>query len=310
MVGWLVSQARDCEADSSMLDQGKVYLDISNRLQACSRLARVDLDGRVYVHGSDRCDMYRLCPICARSRAMRFVRLYADRLRDRLPGCQVYACNLTIPNGPDLAERFEYLSDSLRRLKKAWHNSRNQGRGGPLEHVAAAVWSVEIKRGEGSGEWHPHLHGLLACSGRLDFGEVLPVWRRCASATNGWLKLLGTGADCRVGKDFAEVFKYALKFSDLDFCDQLAANATMRGRRLLRVWGEFVGMDSDEDEPDTESTSWVLGVRYDYQAGEYLFGSDPVGVGREIARRLDKWRESRLRRRGVTNAQSKMETFE
>jgi len=214
-------------------------------VRSCSGRIDVDEAGGVLVPGIVRCKQARLCANCARWRAMRYVRRYLLAIRNRFPGHHLYAWNLTIPNGPDLAERFGHLGASLRRLKSAWYDARGRGRGGPLAVVDAAVWSIEVKRGEGSGEWHPHVHGLLLCSERVRYTAFLPVWRRCASATNSRMIALGLGAEAEPKSDLCEVFKYALKLSGIPPADQWAANLAMHGRHLLRTWGELRGLGDD-----------------------------------------------------------------
>lgn len=61
---------------------------------------------------------------------------------------------LTVKNGDDLAERFKHLHGAQRELWKR----RQRGRGSVLDGVVGAVWSYEVKRGDNSGQWHPHLH--------------------------------------------------------------------------------------------------------------------------------------------------------
>jgi plasmid rolling circle replication initiator protein Rep len=62
---------------------------------------------------------------------------------------------LTVRNGDDLAERFRHLHSEPARTVDA---RKHRGRGSVLDGVVGAVWSYEVKRGQNSGDWHPHLH--------------------------------------------------------------------------------------------------------------------------------------------------------
>jgi hypothetical protein len=62
-----------------------------------------------------------------------------------------FLVTLTVRNGDDLAERFRHLHSGSENCGCA-----NRGRGSVLDGVVGAVWSYEVKRGQNSGDWHPH----------------------------------------------------------------------------------------------------------------------------------------------------------
>jgi hypothetical protein len=79
-----------------------------------------------------------------------------------------------------------------------------------------------------------------------------------------WLKITGDSHVLNVApaqhpsdpaQDFLEVFKYALKFSDLTPEQNLEAYQVMRRKRLLFSAGLFRGVDVPEDLTDTPRAS-------------------------------------------------------
>jgi hypothetical protein len=150
---------------------------------------------------------------------------------------------LTVKNGDDLAERFRHLHKGQREL---WMR-KHRGRGSVLDGVDGAVWSYEVKRGQNSGDWHPHLH-MIALS------EVQPSQERLSRE---WHEVTGDSfiVDVRpiVGdpaEGFLEVFKYAVKFSDQPPADTWHAFETLKGKRLLGSAGCFRGVDVPEELTD------------------------------------------------------------
>ena len=96
---------------------------------------------------------------------------------------------------------------------------KHRGRGSPLDGVAGAVWSYEVKRGAGSGKWHPHLHMVV-------LAEYLPSEDyqegTLGALSAAWHNITGDSFMVNVkpisqeepASGFIEVFKYAVKFSE------------------------------------------------------------------------------------------------
>ena len=115
---------------------------------------------QVKLAGARLCNKHLLCNLCAIRRGAKYLAAYLQRfelLRARNPSLRAYLVTLTVKDGPELAERFNHLVKSQRELWK----QKQRGRGSPLDGVSGAVWSYEIKRGTGSGQWHPHLHMIV-----------------------------------------------------------------------------------------------------------------------------------------------------
>jgi hypothetical protein len=114
-----------------------------------------------------------------------------------------------------------------------------------------AVWSYEVKRGQNSGEWHPHLHMIA-------LAEVEPSQERLSRS--GTTSRDSFVVDVRpiVGdpaEGFMEVFKYAVKFSDQPPADTWHAYSGLEGEtaswlsRLL-PWRRGAGRANDEPLDD------------------------------------------------------------
>jgi hypothetical protein len=148
---------------------------------------------------------------------------------------------LTVKDGHDLAERFNHLHASQRELWKR----KQRGRGCVLDGVEGAVWSYEVKRGSGSGQWHPHLHMIA-------LAEVEPSQERLRRE---WHEITGDSFMCDVRPiegDPVEGFMEVFKFSDQETADTWHAYSVLKGKRLLGSAGAFRGIevpDSLLDEP-------------------------------------------------------------
>ena len=108
----------------------------------------------VKLHAASFCMKHLLCPLCAIRRGAKALGAYLDRFEaiKRTSGhLRPFLVTLTVKDGPDLRERFKHLHDSQRELWKR----KQRGRGSVLDGVEGAVWSYEVKRGQGSGVWHP-----------------------------------------------------------------------------------------------------------------------------------------------------------
>src|SRR5665213_1307230 len=171
----------------------------------------------VRLHAMRSCRLHLLCPLCAIRRGAKLVSGYLERVefvsQERSRFLQMLT--LTVRDGDVLHERFSHLRSSLKRLFKRRHLVR----GSEMEKIAGAVWAYEVKRGSGSGVWHPHV---------LDCHDVY-----------------GQVADA-----FCEVFKYSLKFGDLSLVDNFDAYKLLRRRRLIGSCGALWGVDVPEDLTD------------------------------------------------------------
>ena len=229
---------------------------------------------QVKLHGARLCMQHLLCPLCAIRRGSKHLKAYLDRfelIRMERPQLRPFLVTLTVKDGPDLGERFHHLHASQRELWKR----KQRGRGSPLDGVAGAVWSYEVKRGKNSGEWHPHLHMVVLAESMTLEGEGNP-----GPLGREWHGITGDSfmVDVRpIASDdpasgFIEVFKYAVKFSEQAPADTVHAFQTLRGKRLLASSGCFRGVPEPEglldDSEALEGLPYVT-LFYRYLQGGY-----------------------------------------
>ena len=228
---------------------------------------------QVRLYAAQFCMKHLLCPLCAIRRGSKALQAYLPRyeaVRLIEPELRPFLITLTVKDGDDLGERFAHLHKAQRELWKRKH----RGRGSVLDHVHGAVWSYEVKRGKGSCAWHPHLH-MVAMS------RTIPDQ---ASLSREWLAITGDSfiVDVRSidesdpASGFLEVFKYALKFSDMTPADTLEAFCVLRKKRLVGSAGLFRGIDIPDDLTDTPLDDLpYVELFYRYMARGYTLKGGP-----------------------------------
>lgn len=224
---------------------------------------------QVKLHAADFCGKHLLCPLCAIRRGAKYLAAYLERfelLRASRPSLRPFLVTLTVKDGEDLGERFGHLHKAQRELWKRKH----RGRGSVLAGVEGAVWSYEVKRGKGSGLWHPHLHMIA-------LAEVQPDQERLSAE---WREITGDSyiVDVRPidqedpASGFVEVFKYAVKFSDQGPEDTVAAYLELKGKRLLASAGCFRGVPEPEgllDDAEALEGLPFVNLFYRHLSGRY-----------------------------------------
>jgi hypothetical protein len=157
---------------------------------------------------------------------------------------------------------------------------KHRGRGCALDGVEAAVWSYEVKRGRGSGLWHPHLHMVAMARQAPDESYLASEWH-AITGDSFIVDVRPIDQDDPAG-GFLEVFKYALKFSDMEVEDTYAAFRVLRGRRLVGSAGLFRGIEIPEqllDEPLDDLP--YVDYLYRYFAGGYSLKTESRGSHRQ-----------------------------
>lgn len=205
---------------------------------------------RVKLHGASLCRKHLLCPLCAIRRGAKALKAYLDRweaIQAEKPHLRPFLVTLTVKDGSDLLERFKHLHTSQRELWKR----KQRGRGSALDGVHGAVWSYEIKRGSGSGLWHPHLHMIALAEHQPDASDLAAEWHNITG--DSFIVDVRPISQEDPASGFIEVFKYAVKFSDQPPEDTVHAWSVLAGKRLLASSGCFRGVvvpDDLMDDPD------------------------------------------------------------
>ena len=209
--------------------------------------------GKVRLHNARFCRQHLICQMCAIRRGAKSLGAYMRRweaIKEERAELKPYLVTFTIKNGPDLEERQEHLTKSLKRLMHHRRDFNAGTRGAPWTELCkaeGAVYTMELtNKGK---EWHPHVHMIVLATQEPNQWALREEWK---SITGDSFMV-----DCRpitgdVAEGFLEVFKYAVKFSDLSLADNWEASKVLKGRRLLGSFGVFRGVTVPEsllDEP-------------------------------------------------------------
>lgn len=222
------------------------------------------------------CQNHLLCPMCAIVRASKHVRIYEKKfneLKEKNPSLKLYYVVLTIVNGDDLEERYKHLTSSLNKLlgrrrqsklAKAGRTESNYAVGTSFENVIGGAYSIEVKRGENSNKWHPHVNLLLVVDGKLDKDVIRNEWHEITGDSKIVHCSLKGSDDKGV---FVEIFKYALKFSDMSFEDNFNAYNVLKGCRLMGSFGDFRGIKIPKEKVFELSDEPYVNLFYRYLHG-------------------------------------------
>lgn len=238
--------------------------------------------GKVRLHNATFCKQHLVCPLCAIRRGAKALGAYLTRwqvIQAERPELKPYLLTLTVKNGDDLEERQAHLSRSLRKLMDHRRNFNAGVARAPWTELCkaqGAVYTLELTN-KGNG-WHPHCHMIVLAASAPSQSDLSAEWH----------KITGDSmiVDCRPitgdpSEGFMEVFKYAVKFSDLSLQDNWEAAQVLKGKRLLNSFGLFRGVEIPEsllDEPLDDLPYWDRFYRY--IQGEYAFtGESPKARG-------------------------------
>lgn len=218
------------------------------------------------------CKKHMLCPVCARIRAAKQVKRYLERLeiiRSQRPKIKLALLTMTVKNGDDLEERFNHLKKAWQTYQKNRRNFIKRKTGfNQLCKVEGAVFSYELTN-NGKG-WHPHLHAVVILNDRIDQDKLSQEWQ-AITGDSFICDIRSISGDPFEG--FLEVFKYALKFSELSLEHNLEAYLTLRGKRLQGSFGDFHGVqvpDTMTDDPLEELPYLELFYKYRGSGGYHL----------------------------------------
>ena len=239
--------------------------------------------GKVRLHNASFCKQHLVCPLCAIRRGAKALGAYLARwevIQQENPTLKPYLVTLTVKNGEDLAERQKHLTSSLKRLMDRRRFFNAGKRGSPWTELCKAlggVYTLELTN-KGNG-WHPHAHMIALCPSQIDQAALSKEWHGI-TGDSMIVDVRPISGDPSEG--FMEVFKYAVKFSDLELDQNWHAAQVLKGKRLLNSFGLFRGVEIPEsllDEPLDSLPFWDRFYRY--LGGEYRFtGESPKSHSR------------------------------
>ncbi len=198
----------------------------------------------------------------------------------------------------------QHRRDSLKKNTTARGRSVNS----VMQYVRGSVGTYEFGRGAGSGDWHPHIHEIAWLEPVFEYTPVeIPGWKHLKNGqweritrtiqvplvfknrlSKEYLDISGDSyivdvrrIDCFDGEDvfneqmlvkaLCEVFKYALKFSELSEEDHIHAYRTLKGRRLIFSYGCMRGVKVDDNLVDSGTEELERG---DYAYKLYQFARE------------------------------------
>ena len=229
----------------------------------------------IKLHSANFCKNTLVCSLCAIRRASRNMAAYLERfevIQKQEPTLRPYLVTLTVRNGRNLAKTLKHLTDSLKLL----HHRRVEKKSTSLmREIAGGVFSIEVTNT--GKEWHPHVHAIWLASEHPNQHALRAEWEQITGDSfmcdvQEIAPLADAGPDINPhAKGFAEVFKYALKPSELGAHLMIEAYPVLKGKRLLASFGVFRGVEQPESLADD-----LTGLD-DLPYVEYLFRYLPKG---------------------------------
>lgn len=236
--------------------------------------------GKVRLHSAQFCKQHLVCPLCAIRRGAKALGAYLARwqvIQEERPELRPYLVTLTVKNGDDLEERQNHLVRSLKRLMHHRRDFNAGTRGAPWTELCKAlggVYTLELTN-KGNG-WHPHCHMIVLGASQIDQQALSAEWHAITgdSMVVDVRPILGDPSE-----GFMEVFKYAVKFSDLELDQNWHAAQVLKGKRLLNSFGLFRGVQVPESLLDEPLDGLPYFDRfYRFFGGHYqLTGESPKG---------------------------------
>ena len=204
------------------------------------------------------CKKHMLCPFCAARRAVKLGTKNTERftqVTEESPELIPAMLTITVKNGEDLKDRFDHLKNSFRKLQKHRRQWISTGRGkSEFCKIEGAAFSYEIAHSNEKG-WHPHIHMIVLLNNYIDIKKFSEEWkaitgdsfivdiRKLKANTN-------KNTNNAIVDAMQEVFKYAVKFSDLTLERQFEAYETLKGQRLIGSFGLLHGVKIPESLTD------------------------------------------------------------
>lgn len=278
-----------------------------NRLASCGsylqfRQYHTLVPPKTVLVNSNACKQHLHCPLCALRRAAKMVRKFYEKcevLTTINPDLELFYLVLTIENEADFDKTFEYVEKGVRGMFANRRFLRSALKGnkknlyllgkeaekkglGSLVDVTAGAYSIEVKRGSGSGLWHPHVNLLLLVekpskndieNGKwnLNYHKVRAEWNELTGGKGRNIEMRRKEEFTDDKKIFAEIFKYAMKFSEMPFGDRYQAATALYRRNLSGSFGDFRGLDVDNDDSLELADLPYLELLYRYNASLFMY---------------------------------------
>jgi hypothetical protein len=244
--------------------------DLAEAVASCWATGRVELwpDDRRWHPGSS-CHRPKLCAVHAHMETRRRLRVMLQRYQ-ATKGLRLQHFVLTIPN----VSPGRLRADGWDALWAAWNKIRRHR---SFRAVRAALASWEVTWSLSRGDWHPHLHVLVAAdwydpatgAGDVDWDRIHREWEALTGSVQTKMTPVTPHPVWGEAGAFYEVVKYVSKFYGeeaadddpdepggaglLDMPDEALAEwfGVTNGRRAWRTYGAWYDAEDDaEDDRD------------------------------------------------------------
>ncbi len=225
----------------------------------------------------------RLCHTCQKRKSLK---MYANTLKvvEYLKNTNIRYIHLvlTVPNcagGTELNKTVENLFKSFGKFYK-YKECKAAFKG--------CLRCLEISYNDVEGNFHPHLHCLIAVKASyfnsryyLTFDRLQSLWTKaCKSERPLQISVGAIKGD--ISKGVAEVCKYCVKPFDYDKLDRTSAHyvlttlgVVLKGQRCIQKYGvikeafKALALDADEDTSESSEAAEVYYFGYDKTTGKY-----------------------------------------
>lgn len=247
------------------IGETKLATDIKYCAQV-SQIATCKSCGTKYYAGSSYCKS-RYCAICARLRAMAWLCKLVPLLEEyRRKGYKLFMLNLTIKDN----ENLDYI---LNKLMLSWRIMTHDDKFCRKEFRQlndGGIRSIEIKIGENSGVWHPHIHSITLLKSKKfveQYDQYKKLWEYSSAlalrttAKVGSVDIRGLkGYDGDIVNAVVETFKYMTKMDWLHVPDDKLKELfrVSKNRRFISSWGLLYGFNKQVEELLEQSTEETL----------------------------------------------------
>lgn len=255
---------------------------------------------KIKLSHAEHCDIHLLCPLCAIRRAAKKVQAYGKKVEDLVtenPSFRLFYVVLTVLNKSHLSTAYKNLTSGQKVLMQRRREAQSFLKTGNEKHraaanslfakVAAGAYSIEVKRGKNSKLWHPHTNFVLLTQYDIDQKELAREWKEITGDShNVFCKEIiiteDEGRAERIKDVMLEIFKYAMKFSEMKNSDMIHAWEMLKKRRLTGSFGLFRGLDTEAEVEESDQAEFeeifYRFIDYEYRQFERSGKTELKGV--------------------------------
>lgn len=244
------------------------------------------------LHNANFCKKDKLCPACAMRRASKQVKKVYDTISysDKLKNKNWYY--IVLPVKHNITEDFETVfnraKDGLKTLRYSVNNSKKFKKSSSFfSQFDGLFYSFEVTKSDNG--WNVHIN-LLCCSdkeipgiykythknGQVTYQhqDIMRDWSKYTD-NNSYMhsiNKLDTSSKDDIIKNLLEVFKYSLKFQDLENKDLLEVYEKTYQKRLLGAFGSLYNIKLDvelENDEVLDEEFLEIVYRFNYKTNTY-----------------------------------------